>query len=273
MKELATLPQHREERREVLQSFINSRLLPQHIKTVDQAELIVAIGREIGLPPVASLRTIHLISGTPTVSPAMMIALANQRSLIEDMSLEKTEEGAKFTVLRKGRKTPHTEFFGLEEARKLGLMEKDNYIKQRKTMFAWRAVSAGMRVVFPDVIFGLYTPEEMGAVVEVDSEDDLKVVSITAESDKIIKERRAVEEIKSRLAKHCDGDIDRIQATLTLLTEHKNKETGESDFVLYSRLDELPETKPGWAEAILKKIHAQKIGEKILSEQSANPVE
>lgn len=267
MKELATLPQHRQDRREVLQSFIDSRLLPQHIRTVDQAELIVAIGREIGLPPVASLRTIHIISGTPTVSPAMMIALANQRSLIEDMRLDKTDEGATFTVLRKGRKTPHTEVFGLEEAKKLGLMEKDNYIKQRKTMFAWRAVSAGMRVVFPDVIFGLYTPEEMGAVVEVDSEDDLKIVSIKAESDKEAVEARAIEEIQERLAKHCDGDIDRMQATLTLLTEHKNKETGETDFVLYSRLAELPKERPGWATAILKKIHNQKIGENILSEQ------
>ena len=47
-------------------------------------------------------------------------------------------------------------------AAQLGLADKDNWRKQPKVMRKWRAVAACARVVFSDVITGLYTPEEMG---------------------------------------------------------------------------------------------------------------
>ena len=37
-------------------------------------------------------------------------------------------------------------------------------------MYRWRAISACARVVFPDVITGIYTPDEMGAEVNLDGE-------------------------------------------------------------------------------------------------------
>lgn len=259
------LPPERRARREILQSYIQSRLLPAHIRTVDQAEVIVGIGREIGLPPIASLRTIHLINGTPTVSPAMMLALANKRSLIEDQKLEKYEDRVVFKIKRKGRESWHTEIFGAKEAAALGLLSKDNYKKQPTTMFAWRAISAAMRIMFPDVIFGLYTPEEMGAVIDVDPDNELEVRSIREDPrqvsfDEAARLQDGLKTIVARLAAHCHNDPDRMNAQLILLTEHVDKATGEIRFVDLAELANLPEKNPAWIGRILKKMDTEGIG-------------
>lgn len=167
----------------LLRAFIASKLLPPHIKTPEQALTIVEIGREIGLPRIASLRTIILINGMPTVTPAMMIALAHRRKLIADYHIEKSDTVATFTVLRNGMTTPHVEKFTWNDAVKLGLSTKDNYRKQPKVMMGWRAISAAMRIVFPDVIFGLYTPEEMGATIRLNSDNELDGTIVNAEVD------------------------------------------------------------------------------------------
>jgi len=260
-KALAVPARGREEARAILKSYINSRLLPAHIKDVDQAEVIVGIGREIGLPPIAAMRTIHLISGTPTVSPAMMIALANSRGLIEDMKIEKNDDKAVFTILRRGRKTPHVETFTLEDAKKLDLLTKDNYRKQAKTMLAWRAISAAMRIVFPDVIYGLYTPEEIGATVEISPDDELdgKIKENNGSGGQRPIENQ-VKEIMDRLAAHCGAEVDKMNAELILLTEHKDENTGETTFVQIEDLNRLAIEKPSWIAAILRKMDQEWVG-------------
>jgi hypothetical protein len=67
------------------------------------------------------------------------------------------------------------------------LMGKDNYKKQAKTMFQWRALAANLRVTFPDVVLGLYTPEEMGAAVTVGENEEMvvKASEIVQESPRL----------------------------------------------------------------------------------------
>ena len=45
-------------------------------------------------------------------------------------------------------------------------------------MYQWRAISANFRITFPDVIAGMYTPEELGAEVRVTEDDDMEVVAV-----------------------------------------------------------------------------------------------
>ena len=261
------LPNTREGARNVLQSYINSRLLPPHIRTVDQAEIIVGIGKEIGLPPIAALRSISLINGVPTVSPAMMIALANSRNLIEDMKFQKSDDVATVTVLRRGRKTPHVETFTIQDAEKLGLLGKDNYKKQAKTMLLWRAVAAAMRVVFPDVIYGLYSPEELGAKIVLDERDELEGRAIEekrVEDGEYKKLTEKVAQIREHLAIQSDGDEQRMNEYLMLLTKN---------IVRLEDLDSIADDNPKWVQAILDRMDREKIGIIEEPEQKELPVE
>ena len=157
------------------ESLVKTGFLPQAIKTPEQALAIMLTGRELGIPAMTALNTINVIQGKPAVSPQLMLALIEKSGQLENIEFGETcERGIVVTMKRKGR-SAHSEAFGPDEARAMGLLGKDNYKKQPYVMYKWRAVAACARTVFPDVILGLYTPDEMGAEVTVDSEGVMTV--------------------------------------------------------------------------------------------------
>lgn len=151
------------------QILVKTGFLPKAIDTPEKAVAIILTGRELGIGTMQALRSIDVINGKPTVSPQLMLALINQSGQLENLSIQQDDAGVTCAMKRKNRDA-HSEYFGFVEAKQLGLDGKDNYRKQPFTMFRWRAVASCARVVFPDVILGLYTPDEMG--VETAAEDE-----------------------------------------------------------------------------------------------------
>lgn len=162
--------------REQATMMVKSGFLPNSIRTAEQAIAIITLGRELGIPMWASVNTINVIQGKPTISPQLMLALINRSGQLDNMNIEGDATAYTVTMTRKGR-DPHTEVFTLQDAATMGLSGKDNWKKQPGTMLKWRAVAACCRVVFADVILGLYTPEEMGADVITDEQGNMTVVS------------------------------------------------------------------------------------------------
>lgn len=140
--------------------LVASGFLPTSINTAQKAVAIITLGYELGLSPWAAINGVNVIQGKPTISPALMLGLINRSGFLEDMTIDADDKGATVTMKRIGR-TAHTETFTFEDARGMGLTGKDNYKKQPRVMLKWRAVSACARVVFPDVLAGLYTTEEI----------------------------------------------------------------------------------------------------------------
>lgn len=137
-----------------------------------QAMFIMLKGFELGISPMQALDGIQIIQSKPTVSPQLMLALINRSGELQDIQMDGDAKAYTVTMTRKGR-SPHTEVFTIENAKAMGLAGKDNWQKQPAVMLKWRAVSACARVVFPDVIQGMYTPEEMGADVSEDASGEL----------------------------------------------------------------------------------------------------
>lgn len=158
--------------REQASALVKTGFLPNAIKTPEQALAIILTGRELGIPAMAALNSINVIQGKPTVSPQLMIALINRSGSLDDIRFDVQADRVSVTMKRKGR-TPHTETFGVEQAKALGLMTKSNYNQQAVTMFKWRAVAACARVVFPDVILGLYTHEEINPNLTVNEDGEI----------------------------------------------------------------------------------------------------
>lgn len=156
------------------ESLVKTGFLPPAIKTPEQALAIILTGRELGIPAMAALNTINVIQGKPTVSPQLMLALIERSGQLKDIEILTGDDYVQVTMWRKGR-TEHTERFGKAEAQAMNLIGKDNYKKQALVMYKWRAVAACARTVFPDVILGLYTPEEMGADVSVTEDGEMTV--------------------------------------------------------------------------------------------------
>lgn len=139
-----------------------------------QAMFIMLRGFELGISPMQSLDGIQVIKGKTVVSPQLMLALINRSGQLEDMQMDGDAKSYSVTMTRKGR-SPHTETFTMEHAKAMGLAGKDNWNKQPATMLKWRAVSACARVVYPDIIGGMYFPEEMGAEVSEDASGEIVI--------------------------------------------------------------------------------------------------
>jgi hypothetical protein len=162
--------------------LVKTGFLPQSIKTPEQAMAIILTGRELGIGTMAALQSINIIANKPTISPQLMLALINRTKEIEDISIKDDGKCCSVTMKRRGRQ-PHSESFSMADAaamkttewvngekKTIALSEKYNWKQQPATMRKWRAIAACARVVFPDVILGLYTPDEMGAVVNEEGE-------------------------------------------------------------------------------------------------------
>lgn len=141
-----------------------------------QLLFVMAKGFEIGVSPMQALDGIQVIKGKTTVSPQLMLALINRSGQLEDMKIDGDATKCTVTMTRKGR-SAHTETFTIQNAQSMNLAGNHNWKAQPATMLKWRAVSACARVVFPDVIQGMYTPEEMGAEVSENANGDIVIES------------------------------------------------------------------------------------------------
>lgn len=178
--------------------LVKSKFLPTAIDTAEKAIAIALASRELGVGMMEGFRSINVIQGKPTISPQLMLAMANRTGEVQDIEIKATEDKCVVTISRRGRK-PYTNEFGVKEATALGLIGKDNYKKQAKTMFQWRALAANLRVTFPDVMLGLYTPEELGAHVRVgDDGETMEVVSPPADAKHIESGPRKITENEGR---------------------------------------------------------------------------
>lgn len=144
-------------------SFAKSRLLGD-LGTPEQVLLIMATGAELGLPPTAAIRGIHVISGKPVMSADLMHALCLRSSVCADFSLvETTASKATYTATRKGAK-PVVMSYTTEDATASGSLPAkpgSAWAKYPAAMLRHRCVSTLARAVFPDVVLGVYVEGEI----------------------------------------------------------------------------------------------------------------
>lgn len=136
-------------------------------------------GVEVGLEPIASMDLIHIIQGKPTLSPQGMLALIWGSGLMESLNIVDDGKACKVTMKRTGVPA-HTEIFSVNDADKMGLSGRDGWQKQGAVMRKWRAVSACARIVFPDIIQGMYIPEEIAPELPFDTDGEIVETEIEA---------------------------------------------------------------------------------------------
>ena len=159
-------------RREQAQMLLNSGFLPEAFQRAEQVIAIMMYGDVLGIPPMAALNGISVIRNKPTVSPQLMLALARRAGVLEDIQV--TDDGHTCTVVvKRVGQSAHTATFGEADAVAMELAPKNNWKKQPAVMRQWRAVAAACRIVFPDIIMGFYTPEEMGADATMSAEGEM----------------------------------------------------------------------------------------------------
>jgi hypothetical protein len=144
------------------------------------ALVIIQTGRELGLSAMQSLRAIWVLDGKPSLYADAMIALVRMSGKCARWRIvESTAEKCTIETYRVGEDWPTRVEWTIEQARKIVaspakeardgkpavpakmLTDKDVWINYPAAMLRHRAASELIRMVYPDVCLGMYTPEEL----------------------------------------------------------------------------------------------------------------
>lgn len=160
----------------IAEVLVKSKLLPAKVATQEQAFVIMATGKELGLTAMQSLRSIHVIDGKPSCSADLLLALCKREPRIcKYFRLVKSDEKiATYETHREGESRPTSLSFTIAEAQQAKLTGKDNWQKYPAAMLRARCIAALARAVYPDLVLGIYETDEMesrnGSVREIRAE-------------------------------------------------------------------------------------------------------
>ncbi len=155
--------------REQAHILVKSGFLPSSVKTPEAAIAIMMTGAEFGLKPMQSFRMISVIEGKPTMTADGMAALVMQWCRQYGSSayfrVVETSNDQCIVEYKRPESSPKRYDFTMDDARRAQLTGKAVWQKFPKAMLRARAISAAARMGFPDVVAGVYDPEELGAPV------------------------------------------------------------------------------------------------------------
>jgi len=154
--------------------FVDSGLFKD---ITDQAQAMVKIvaGTEMGFGPMESMTGIHIIQGKVSVGSNLMAAAIKRSQKYDYKVRELTANTCTIEFFQDSEKLGE-ETFTIEDAKRIGVLNKDTWKKYPKNMLFARALSNGIRFYCPDALGGpVYHPEELGK--EVDADDN--IINIT----------------------------------------------------------------------------------------------
>jgi hypothetical protein len=155
------------------------------MKTVEQATALMLIAQAEGYHPALAARDYHIIQGRPTLkAETMMARFQQQGGKVEWKTLTDEEVTATFSHPSGGSATIT---WTIEQAKKANLTGKDNWKNYPRAMLRARVVSEGIRTVFPGVVLGVYTPEEVQDIPNHSQPKDMgtAVVINTVEEEEV----------------------------------------------------------------------------------------
>jgi hypothetical protein len=148
-------------------SLAPTPFVPQSLRGRDvgqtAANITAAIltGQEVGLAPMASLRSIVVIQGTPTMSALALRGLVQSRGH-EVWKVESSDTRVVYAGRRKGSDKEERAVWTIERAQRLGLTGKENWKRQPENMLTARATSEICRLIAADVLMAIpYSREEI----------------------------------------------------------------------------------------------------------------
>jgi len=146
------------------------------MKTVEQATALMLIAQAEGYHPALAARDYHIIQGRPTLkAETMMARFQQQGGKVDWKTLTDEEVTATFSHPSGGSATIT---WTIEQAKKASLTGKDNWKNYPRAMLRARVVSEGIRTVFPGVVLGVYTPEEVQDIPTQPKSRDMGTVDV-----------------------------------------------------------------------------------------------
>lgn len=161
---LALVPKGQSEAMQLATELAKSRLLPEHFRgQVADVFMALALGLELGLPPVTALQSIYSVHGRPGLYADAMVALILASGLAEYfVPIEISATAATWETKRKGAPMPSRTTVTMEQAVTAGWpAQNKKYATEPDVMLSARAKGRLAKQVYPDVLRGIASVEEI----------------------------------------------------------------------------------------------------------------
>lgn len=161
----------------IANAFFLAGMVPKSYKDAGSVFAGMELAVQLGLPPLVGLRHIAVINGQPSIWGELPLALCRRAGLIaniEEFVFDANYEeicfangnlgaevwGAVCRIMRTGSQGPHETFFTLDDAKRAGLMGRDNVWKTYpRRMLQMRARSQNLKDTCPDALMGIAISE------------------------------------------------------------------------------------------------------------------
>jgi hypothetical protein len=123
---------------------------------------MAAVGVDLGLTPMQSVRGMHLVKGKPILAAQTIHAIVVKRRdvCLYMVLVESTHEKATYKTQRVGDPEPTTLTWTIQMAQRAGLLQNPTWKNHPEAMLRARCISAICRAVYPDLVLGVYDEDE-----------------------------------------------------------------------------------------------------------------
>lgn len=167
----------------VAQSLAGTSFAGAYRGKPDEITAAILTGQELGLQPMTALKSIDVIQGQPALRAHAMRAIVQHQG----HEIELVESDDAHCIMRgrrKGADAWQTVVWDIPRVTRMGLLGKDQWKKQPKTMLIARATGEVCRLIASDALHGLpYAAEEIDGYVHGEvapAKAPLSVAAITA---------------------------------------------------------------------------------------------
>jgi len=137
-------------------------LLPKGVQSAGDATIMAMYGARFNWGPIESLYNIHVIDGKPSLSSSAMlgVVLSHAECIYFDL-IETTDKVATYETQRKGSERKTSMSYSIDQAKRAGLLNRGPWKQHPEDMLRHRCAAKLARAVYPDVLSGVYTPDEV----------------------------------------------------------------------------------------------------------------
>lgn len=156
------------------------------VRSANQAFVQILAGQEMGIPPFQAMSDIHILQGKATAGANIYASKIKASHKYDYHVRNWTDRGCAiefYEIVAGKRVLLGVSQFDENNAKKAGLLGKDNWTKYARNMYFARAITNGVRTYCPDVLGGItaYTPEELGDRTFIEAEEFEHNETITEE--------------------------------------------------------------------------------------------
>jgi hypothetical protein len=142
--------------------LLKSGMLPKELNTKEKIAVLIMKAKELNMPPLEAISHLYVVNQKVAIDSSGMLALILRSGLAKKIQFGGDGASAWCEMERKDGVISFKYTFTIEDARRAGLLNKESWQKYTKELLVARAISGCARKVFPDVVGGLYTVEELG---------------------------------------------------------------------------------------------------------------